>query len=390
MLLIFVPKLTNRLGYTINVVMRNILQTEFAITVDPDTFRNHPEAKLCYDSHPLDNCDAIFIKARNLLFETTIEEQECQCFEYNGIPVLFPCYGRNTELPFDPFAAIFYMISRYEEYLPHRNDIHGRFLATESIAYKNGFLQMAVVDRWALMLKDIILKHYPDTVFSKRIFNFVQTIDIDSAYCYLNKGIFRTTLGFMRDGLHRHDKEMVRHRMRVLRGKEHDPFDTFDYVIELNQKLPNRFSLLFFTLLGDYGIYDKPISSYNNEFRQLLQHLGDYAKIGIHCSYYSTDEPDNARLFDGVCRPARVPQRNMLDSAVFRPQFRPGERPEHAPIHDDGHYLPYAHEAIPKTGHGEVSRPGGRGGGSGRYLQLHIPQSEPLRRIWLGRLARGV
>ena len=60
MLLIFVPKLTNRLGYTINVVMRNILQTEFAITVDPDTFRNHPEAKLCYDSHPLDNCDAIF------------------------------------------------------------------------------------------------------------------------------------------------------------------------------------------------------------------------------------------------------------------------------------------------------------------------------------------
>ena len=61
MLLIFVPKLTNRLGYTINVVMRNILQTEFAITVDPDTFRNHPEAKLCYDSHPLDNCDAIFI-----------------------------------------------------------------------------------------------------------------------------------------------------------------------------------------------------------------------------------------------------------------------------------------------------------------------------------------
>ena len=292
MLLIFVPKLTNRLGYTINVVMRNILQTEFAITVDPDTFRNHSEAKLCYDSHPLDNCDAIFIKARNLLFETTIEEQECQCFEYNGIPVLFPCYGRNTELPFDPFAAIFYMISRYEEYLPHRNDIHGRFLATESIAYKNGFLQMAVVDRWALMLKDIILKHYPDTVFSKRIFNFVQTIDIDSAYCYLNKGIFRTTLGFMRDGLHRHDKEMVRHRMRVLRGKEHDPFDTFDYVIELNQKLPNRFSLLFFALLGDYGIYDKPISSYNNEFRQLLQHLGDYAKIGIHCSYYSTDEPD--------------------------------------------------------------------------------------------------
>ena len=144
MLLIFVPKLTNRLGYTINVVMRNILQTEFAITVDPDTFRNHPEAKLCYDSHPLDNCDAIFIKARNLLFETTIEEQECQCFEYNGIPVLFPCYGRNTELPFDPFAAIFYMISRYEEYLPHAMISTGVFSPPKASHIKTDFC------RWLL------------------------------------------------------------------------------------------------------------------------------------------------------------------------------------------------------------------------------------------------
>ena len=35
MLLIFVPKLTNRAGYTINVVMRDLLQTDFAITTAP-------------------------------------------------------------------------------------------------------------------------------------------------------------------------------------------------------------------------------------------------------------------------------------------------------------------------------------------------------------------
>ena len=44
MLLIYVPKLTNRAGYTINVVMRDILRTDFAITTDPEVFNQHQEA----------------------------------------------------------------------------------------------------------------------------------------------------------------------------------------------------------------------------------------------------------------------------------------------------------------------------------------------------------
>ena len=58
----------------------------------------------------------------------------------------------------------------------------------------------------------------------------------------------------------------------------------------------------------DYGIYDKPASPYCNEFRQLLQHLGDYAKMGVHGSYYSSEEParlerEIQRLSDILHRP---------------------------------------------------------------------------------------
>ena len=308
MLLIYVPKLTNRAGYTINVVMRNILQTDFAITTDVHAFKSHGGPRLCYALRPVEGCDAPFQKAARILFETSIEEQECHCFDFEGMKVLFPVYGYDTVLPFDPFAASFFMLSRYEEYLPHRKDEHGRFLASESIAYREGFLQSAVVDRWAFMLRDVLIARYPELQFRARTFMFEQTVDIDAAYCYLHKGAFRTVTGLMRDGIHRHDMDEIWHRLRVLRGKEEDPYDTFDYILDMSRKYVPHSNLIFFALMGDYGIYDKPASPYCNEFRQLLQHLGDYAKMGVHGSYYSSEEParlerEIQRLSDILHRP---------------------------------------------------------------------------------------
>ena len=289
MLLIYVPKLTNRLGYTLNVVMRDLLQTDFAITVDLNTFHAHQGPRLSYGPQRAGNADIPYLKSANLLFETTIEEQECHCFLYNGLPALFPVFGTDTALPFDPLAAIFFMLSRYEEYLPHRTDEHGRFPASESIAFRHGFLHTAVVDRWAFLIKDLILSHYPQTPFRPRQYQFVETVDIDAAYCYRCKGIFRTVMGILRDGLHRHDWKEVSRRIRVLRGKEDDPYDTFDYILAQSAARKGT-TLLFFPLLGDYGLYDKPTSYHNTHFRELLQHIGDSAKIGIHASYYSTDD----------------------------------------------------------------------------------------------------
>ena len=315
MLLIYVPKLTNRVGYTINVVMRDILKTDFAITTDAEVFDSHEGARLCYAPQPVfcakDNTGGLpypYIKAAQLLFETSIEEQNLHYFDYEGMAALFPVFGQHTALPFDPFASIFYMLSRYEEYLPHHRDEHGRFMVTESIAYQQGFLQTAVVDRWAMKVKEVVLQHYPDTAFGTRTYTFVQTVDIDAAYCYLHKGVFRTTLGILRDGIRRHDPQEVKRRVRVLRKLETDPFDTFDYILEQSQRLARHSKLLFFALMGDYGIYDKPASFHNNDFRQLLQHLGDYAKIGVHGSYYSADEPERLgreieRLADILHRP---------------------------------------------------------------------------------------
>ena len=287
MLLIHVPRLTNRVGYTLNVIFHYILKVEYEITTDKDIFERHEGAKLCYGHRKVS--DGVFLKSCDLLFKTTIEEQELTCVSYEGIPALFPIYDASSAFPFDPLAASFFCLSRYEEYLPHFCDMHGRFPATESVAYKECFLHLAIVDRWALMIAEKIRESYPDAYFPTRFFDFEDTFDIDAAYCYLHKGIVRTMVGFGRDLFARHQRSEVKKRLRVLLRREQDPFDCFDYILDVHDKHPGM-RLKFFPLMADYNVYDKPISYQNKEFRQLLQHLCDYAKLGLHGSYVSHDD----------------------------------------------------------------------------------------------------
>lgn len=305
MLLIYVPKITNRLGYTLKVVMKHLLQVEYAITTNEEAFLRHQDAKISYGNQRIG--DAPYIKAVKLLFETTVEDQDPHCLDYQGYKALFPVFGKDVDLPFDPLAAIFYMLSRYEEYLPHHCDEHGRFVSSESLAVREGFIQTAVVDRWALAVRDLILSSYPNMVFPGREYQFLQTVDIDAAYCYRGKELGRTVLGMAKDIFVRHDVEAVHRRLRILRGKETDPFDTFDYILDIKRR-SSGFSMVTFPLLGDYSIYDKPISWRNREFRELLQRVGDDSRMGIHASYGTLEEPkrietEKQRLADVLHRP---------------------------------------------------------------------------------------
>ena len=291
MLLIHVPKLTNRLGYTLNVVFHHLLHADFSITTDEDYFLGYGDAKMCYGNKRLG--DSFFIKSHGLLFETSIDEIEEHVDCRDGQWIMFPVYGRDLDMDFDPLAATFYLVSRYEEYLPHREDEHGRFCAEESVAYREGFLQQPVVDQWAQIIKRKLSERYPDFSLPEPKYRFVQTVDIDAAWCYLHKGVFRTLMGLGRDMFKRRDFDEVRRRIRVLRGKEADPFDSFDYIIENQRRAPGS-HLLFFVLLADYDEYDKPASYINPHMRELVQHLDDYAKMGIHPGYHSLEHPMGA------------------------------------------------------------------------------------------------
>lgn len=290
MLLVYTPRMTNRLGYTLNVLLGHTLRIEYSITTDADYFVQTAGPKLCYGPRRLG--DGLFIKSAKLLFSTSIEEQEPRPAQIDGQWILFPVYGNDLDLPFDLLAATFYMVSRYEEYLPHREDGHGRFSASQTLAAQAGFLHLPVVDQWAALLSRSLAERCPDLAIPPRTYRFVQTVDIDAAWGYLHKGFFRTVTGWLRDLLVRRDTTEARRRWRVLMHREQDPFETFDYILELHRQHQGT-KLIFFALLADYDNYDKPSSYLNPHTGELLQHLDDYASMGIHPGYNTLEHPHN-------------------------------------------------------------------------------------------------
>src|SRR5215510_3873939 len=165
MLLVYTPRITSRLHYIFDFVFNEVLGTEFRITTDRDEFAKSESPKINYSPSPFG--DEAFIPAANLLFDKGILEQELSFNIWNNMPVLFYSHPR-FEFPFDLFAASFYMVTRYEEYLPHMRVLYDRYNPAASVAVKKKFVHKPVVDIWALEFKKYLLRNYPSLKFRER------------------------------------------------------------------------------------------------------------------------------------------------------------------------------------------------------------------------------
>ena len=285
-LLIFVPKKASRVRYVFRLVFKELLRIPFELTSDLDAFQSADAPKLVYAEKPWS--DDLFFKSAGLLFQRGVDNVELKAFDYEGLKAFFPVRDDESALPFDVFSCIFYLVSRYEEYQPYKPDMHGRFTAHLSISSKLGILHKPMVNIWALMVKQIILKRYPDMVFPDRHYRFVPTYDIDSAFAYSQKGLVRSIGGYLL-AIKNLDWTDMLHRTQVLFGNKKDPFDTYDLQIEYQKKY--QLKPVYFFLFGHYGQYDKNINTRNRTYRFLIKRLLDYAKIGIHPSYGTGENP---------------------------------------------------------------------------------------------------
>lgn len=285
MLIIYSHKDSKRLQYTLKSIFHDILGITFDHTTDKDVFLKYQGPKINYS--PKSFSKEIFFCNDNLLYEKEINNTEVNTVEFEGSRALFSVNDSKSHLPFDPFAASFYMLSRYEEYLPHKRDEHGRFHAHESIAWKNRFLKRPVVNIWAYHIKKILQKRYTGLQFKKRCFKFIPSYDIDIALSYRSKGIVRTLGGFLNDMYNGHFSDLLL-RTKVILGATEDPYDTYSYQINLHKK--HDLEAIYFILFGNYSRFDKNISVNNKRFQHLIKHLSDYAKVGIHPSYVAGDD----------------------------------------------------------------------------------------------------
>jgi hypothetical protein len=251
------------------------------LTTDREGFLKYNGPKINYSKEILDG--SLNIAPHGLLFELNIYFQEVtyhDFYDYNGLFLT----EAGSDLHFDPFAASFFMVTRYEELTNDMRDQHDRFLPTHSIAYKYGFLGRPVVDEWALLIKKEVLRLFPGTKFTERSFQFISTIDVDQAFAYKHRQVFRYIGGFAKS-LIRFDFRELSRQMSVYAGNSKDPFDTFKYIEETHKKYGIKPYL--FVLFARYGKYDKNNSIHSQGFRELIRYLTQFAEIGLHPSYTS-------------------------------------------------------------------------------------------------------
>ena len=276
MILIYSGISSRRLQYICQFIFREQLGVTYSLTIDAENFRSHDGPKINYSQNPVCN-DELCIKNEPLLFEDDIKLQQIECFTLNGSPAFFKS---GSGYPFDIFAASFYLLSRYEEYLPHDPDMYDRYDHTNSLAFKQGFLHTPLVNKWIADFAKELKRHIPSLEFNLPSFTFIPTYDVDIAFSYKHKGVIRNIGGFV--------KSPSVDRLTVLMRVKEDPYDCYEFLDKLHEQA-GLAPIYFFLAATTRNRYDKNISPYSHPMWQLIKRHAKKYRVGIHPSWKSNE-----------------------------------------------------------------------------------------------------
>jgi len=277
------PHKSNRLNYVCDWLFKEIMGFDCA-TVTP-SYKNKTTGFVIY--YGVECVSGFSIPDAGLLWENGPPRQkEIMIGRWENLPSIFHC-EKNGTLPFDLFSAVFYLLSRYEEYLPFSPDKYERFPHTESILFQKGWLLRPLIDEWVYQLTFTLEKHF-DYPFNLPNFSFSPTYDIDIAYSYRHKGFVRWLGAFSKDFLKGNFKSLLS-RIFVGLGFTPDPFDCFFWLKKTHMRL-NLQPTFFILVAQKNSSFDKNILPSTLAMKTLISSLAQQGKIGLHPSFFSGGE----------------------------------------------------------------------------------------------------
>ncbi len=273
---------TPRLRFVAGLLLGEILGLNWEIVTDRRRLGKCPVIN--YSGKNL--ADSFVVTPSAILFEEDVHEQELNISEWKGLPVMF-CSGGAADFPFDIFAASFYLVARYEEYLVFEPDAYGRFRSSDSVACKHGFLGKPVVDLWVKELAKSLVRRFPSLTFRKNVFSAVVTIDIDEPFAFLGKDLIGNLGGFLHDFAS--GSKNAGFRYDCLKGSQTDPFsEAFDYILNECGRLD--VAAKFFFPVGNRSDFDKNPSWKNRMYREMINKTVERFSAGLHPSYRAGHE----------------------------------------------------------------------------------------------------
>ena len=217
--------------------------------------------------------------------------------------------GDTIELGADVFGGAFVMLTRLEEALPGARDVHDRFAAGSSLAYRHGFLDRPLANEYAELLWWALARLWPRLERRERSFRVLPSHDVD--WPFTAQGLLHEGVAAVRDAVVRRDLGSAKSRLRAAvelqrGGRDVDPLNTFDFLMRQSELQGYPSAFYFMTrhvdrrFDGDYSIDDPWI-------RNLLREIGSRGhEIGLHPSYTTYRDETGLQLeLDRLTRACR-------------------------------------------------------------------------------------
>lgn len=275
-MLLYAPHITPRLQY-MAAWLGEQLQIALQVTDDPLLYRSCRTEKINYSPTLVDE-EELHLLPTGLLHEQGIPHLDVTLVKRHDRNVLFPT---GDAMGFDFLSAVFYCISRYEEYNAYVPDLYGRYAHTNSLLFKGGCLQEPLVDLWLEDFRCLLRSKFPLLHLPEPVFRFIPTYDIDLAWSYRHKAWWRQLAGVLQQ------PHTLPQRIQVWMGKQPDPFDCYEWLNCLHQQYLLS-PIYFFPMAERRSALDKNISPANIALQRLIQQQQQQgAIIGLHPSVYS-------------------------------------------------------------------------------------------------------
>ena len=209
----------------------------------------------------------------------------------------------------DIFSSCFFMLTRWEEYVNKNRDFHDRFPATESLAFKQDFLDIPIVNEHVEILKNTLLELDSTLLFKKHVSKTYISCDVDQPFdCSVENliNLIRASAGdiFKRKSIKVFVKRVARYIFNKFGNYRYDENYTFDWYMDACEKVGLKAAFYFIPSSvefqnGCYELQDKKI-------QRLIKYIDNRGhEIGVHGSYQTYQDKEKTKI-----------QKNILDDTL--------------------------------------------------------------------------
>ena len=269
-----------RFDFTCQFIFKHVIGARFRINNSKEEFEKSSHFKINYSDAK--SASGLWIKPAGLLGEKGLDKiKPPRSMDGEQLHL----YKNEGDLGFDIFSAVFFMVSRYEEWQDYEKDEHGRFEAAQSILFTQNFHLRPVTDQWIAELRSALQKQTSAHSFPAKEFKLISSLDIDNLYAFKGKGLLRSFGATCRDLL-KGDLKQIKLRQRVLAGEQKDPFDVYEEVADLC--FERHIPLFCFFLMRSGTRYDRSMHPSSPAFGEVISSLKkNQAVVGLHPSYHA-------------------------------------------------------------------------------------------------------